>query len=271
MTATLRNRRLPTVVFLILCAAPFGAEAQQYVCWPIVRGDTASGLARRLTGNAARAYSDAFQIKDPARRVFVPKSRYGRLSTHWQACVVREPLKSNPLALAPAAARRAASRAVPPLARGPALASSTVITRSDVIFAVTVGAAAWLMLVIISAVAGYATAPPIPPAMQRAAEEFIRVFARPLVDPLSGVAPIAVRLRFVHRLQQLEICIAPCGGRRYPNLSDHKKNVEYDVNRVVRNVGAHRVVIDRLRAEGKWVVVPMRLAALNALKQTGGK
>jgi len=266
MTAMQRNRRLPAMVFLLLCTAPFGVEAQQFACWPIVRGDTASRLARRLTGSAAAAYSDAFQIKDPARRGFVPKSRYGRLSTHWQACVVREPVKSIPLAIAPATAPPVASQAVPPLARGPAIASSWV-TRSDVIFAVTIGAVVWLMLVIISAVAGYATPPPIPPAMQRAAEDFIRVFARPLVDPLSGVAPILVRLRFVRRVQQLEICIAPCGGRRYPNLSDHKKNMEYDVNRVVRTVGAHRVVIDRLRAEGKWVVVPIRLAAL---KQAGG-
>jgi hypothetical protein len=248
------------MVFLLLCTTPFVVEAQQFECWPIVRGDTASGLARRLTGKAAAAYSDAFQIKDPTRRRFVPKSRYGRLSTHWQACVVRKPVKSNLLALAPAAAPPAASQAVPPLARGPAITSSRVITRSDVIFAVTIAAAVWLMLVMISAVAGYASTPPIPPAMLRAAaEDFIRVFARPLVDPLSGVAPIAVRLRFVRRVQQLEICIAPCGGRRYPNLSDHKKNVEYDVNRVVRTVGTHRVVADRLRAEGKWVVVPIRL------------
>ncbi len=268
MTATLRNRRLPALVFLLLCTTPFGVEAQQFACWPIVRGDTASRLALRLTGNAAAAYSDAFQIKDPMRRMFVPKSRYGRLSTHWQACVAREPVKSHPLALAPVAAPPAASPAMPPIARGPGIVSSRVITRSDVSFAMTFGAAVWLMLVIISAVAGYATAPPIPPAMQRAAEDFIRVFARPLVDPLSGVAPIAVRLRFVRRVQQLEICIAPCGGRRYPNLSDHKKNVEYDVNRVVRTVGTHHVVIDRLRAEGKWVVVPIRLAEL---KQAGGK
>src|SRR5687767_10423604 len=162
MTATLRNCRLPAIVFLLLCTTPPSVEAQQFACWPIVRGDTASGLARRLTGKAEAAYSDAFQIQDPKRRGFVPKSRYGRLSTHWQACVVRQPVKSNPLALAPAAAPPAASQAVPPLARGPAITSSRVITRSDVIFAVTIAAAVWLMLVMISAVAGYASTPPIP-------------------------------------------------------------------------------------------------------------
>lgn len=256
------------MVFLLLCTAPVGAEAQQFVCSPIVRGDTASGLARRLTGNAAAAYSDAFQIKDPMRRRFVPKSRYSRLSTDWQACVARKPVRSIPLARAPVAVQPATFHTIPPIAISPSMASSKLITRADVGFAVTIGATVWLMLVMFSAMAGYASASPIPPPMQRAAEDFIRVFARPLVDPMSGVAPIAVRLRFVRRVQQLEICIAPSGGRRYPNLTDHKKNVEYDVNRVGRIVGAHRVVIDRLRAEGKWVIVPIRLAQL---KQAGGK
>ena len=262
MTATLLNRRWPTMAFLFLCAAPFGAEAQQFVCWPIVHGDTASGLARRLTGSAAAAYSDAFQISDPARRMFVPKSRYGRLSTRWQACVARTPVKSNP----PARTLAVAPPFVAPVAAASAAGAPLATARSDVNFAVRIGAVVSLTLLMISAVASYAGTRPVPPALQGAAEDFIRAFARPLVDPSSGVAPIAVRLRFVRRMQQLEICIAPCGGRRYPNLSDHKKNLEYDVNRVVRIVGTHRLVIDHLRAEGNWVIVPIRLAEL---KQAG--
>src|SRR5262245_13129610 len=89
MNATLRSRRVLTVVLLVLCAAPSGAGAQDFVCWPIARGETASSLALRLTGNAARAYSDIFQIKDPSRQMFVPKSQYQRLHPDWQACVAR--------------------------------------------------------------------------------------------------------------------------------------------------------------------------------------
>ena len=44
--------RLPAVVLLLLCALPSRVAAQQFVCWPIAAGDTASSLARRLTGNA---------------------------------------------------------------------------------------------------------------------------------------------------------------------------------------------------------------------------
>ena len=245
MTARLCYRRLPALMFLFLCAGPSGAEAQQYVCWPIVRGDTASGLARRLTGMATTAYSDAFQIRDPARQMFVPKSRYARLSTDWEACVARELVKSNALAAAPPAA---------PATAPPATAAY------DVGFAVRFGAAVSLMLLMLSAVANYAAARPVPPALQRAGEDFLNAFGRPLVDPTSGVPAIAAQLRFRRRTKRLEICIAPCPGRRYPNLSDHKTNVEYDVNRVLRLIGAHRVVCDRLHAEGQWVIVSIRLA-----------
>jgi hypothetical protein len=104
--------------------------------------------------------------------------------------------------------------------------------------------------------------------MQRAGERFVIAFARPLIDPSSRVPPIQARLRFIRRAHQLEISIAPGAGRRYPNLADHKRNVEYDVNRVMRVLGNHFVVSDRLRAAGKWVVVPIRLADV---KQTGAK
>ena len=124
-------------------------------------------------------------------------------------------------------------------------------------------------MLLICAAVGHSLAPrPIPPVMQRAGEEFVIAFARPLIDSSSGVSPIQARLRFIRRAQQLEISIAPGTGRRYPNLVDHKRNVEYDVNRVMRVLGTHFVVSDRLRAAGQWVVVPIRLADL---KQTGAK
>ena len=104
--------------------------------------------------------------------------------------------------------------------------------------------------------------------IQRAGEQFVIAFARPLIDPSSSAPPIQVQLRFIRRVQQLEICIAPGAGRRYPNLVDHKSNVEYDVDRVMRALGNQFVMSDRLRAAGKWVVVPIRLADV---KQTGAK
>src|SRR5678810_689860 len=102
MNGILRNRQLPAVVLLLLCAVPPSAHAQESVCWPIARGDTAPRLAHRLAGDRAAAYSDAFQIRDPSRRSFVPKSQYQRLSPGWQACVAKG-LTKGPLPAATSA------------------------------------------------------------------------------------------------------------------------------------------------------------------------
>lgn len=266
-----RSRRLTVVVvLLLLCAAPRDVEAQQFACSPILPGDTASLLALRLTGDAATAHTHAFQIRDPARRMFVPKSRYRHLSTDWQACVAIGPLKSTPVAYAPVV-----------LSAGPAVGSVPVtigLARptaepsggplGQIALVAMIASAALLMLMIIGTLGDSLASRPIPPVMRRAGEQFVRAFAHPLVDSSSSAPPIQVKLRFVRHVQQLEISIAPGDGRRYPNLVDHRTNVEYDVHRVMRVLGNHFVVSEPLRASGRWVVVPIRLADG---KQTGGK
>lgn len=275
MDGTRCNRRLPALALLFLCAAPPLVEAQQFVCSPIRRGETAARLARRLTGNPAAAYSLAFQVRDPARQLFVPKSHYLHLSTHWQACVAIGALRNAPLAYAPVGALTPSAVALAPAAVTPAdpaitsapLALGSAIPapalssgpHADIAYIATMASAALLMLLIYAAVDSRMPRP-IPPVMQRAGEQFVTAFAQPLIDPSSSVPPIQVQLRFVRRANQLEICIAPGAGRRYPNLVDHKGNVEYDVDRVMRLLGNHFVISDRLRASGRWVVVPIRLA-----------
>jgi len=225
-------------------------------------------------GDAAKAYSHAFQIRDPSRKMFVPKSRYKRLSTDWQACVATGPIKGTPRAYAPVVAL-AAPAIAPEEPKEPSVTSKPLAVASasfagaprwgslpDATFATKAGGVV-LLLLFISAAAGSLWPRPIPPLMQRAGEEFIAAFARPLLDSSSHMPPIQTRMRFVRRKQQLEIAIAPGPGRRYPNLVDHKGNVEYDVTRVMRLLGAHFVIGDRLRTTGKWVVVPIRVANLN--------
>ena len=264
-----RNLRWPTALLLLLCATPAGAEAQQFVCWPIVRGDTASRLARQLTGDAAAVYTAAFQIRDPARGMFVPKSHYRRLSTGWQACVAREPARSTPVAYVPFIDSLSPPIRATPL---PVLSTASMAvpdaSKYDVVSAAKIAAAIVLILLLGVAAADSLIPRPVPPVMRRAGETFVSAFARPLIDSSSSDPPIHARLRFVRRRQQLEIAMAPGAGRRYPNLVDHKSNVEYDVNRVMRLLGPHFVVSDRLRATGKWVVVPIRLADQ---KQAGAK
>jgi len=275
MNGTLRNCRLTTVALLLVCAVPPCAAAQEFVCSPIARGETAPRLAHRLTGNPAAAYTDAFQIRDPAKRMFVPKSQYRNLKAGWQACVANTSPKSPPAAFAPevtpvgsaivpdepAITSAAATRTAEPLTR------AWVRWPSESVLAAWI-AASFLCIVICTAVAASLAPRPIPPPLQRAGDAFVNAFARPLIDPGSDGPPIQTRLRFVRRKQQLEISIAPGHGRRYPNLVDHKKNVEYDVSRVMGLLGHRLVVSDRLRAAGKWVVVPIRFAGE---KQTGVK
>ena len=260
----LRGCRLPTLVLLLLCAVPSSVHAEQFVCSPIARGDTVTTLARRLTGRAAAAYSDAFQIRDPARRMFVPKSQYQRLRTHWQACVLVRPRES---AATPVAPEATALLPEEPMATPIPMAVSSVSpaltvaesSSSDRVLGPALGAAALLIFLTGVAATGWLAPRSMPAPMQQTGEAFIAAFARPLIDPASGTPPIDTRLRFVRRTQHLEIFIAPGPGRRYPNLADHKKNVEYDVNRVMRILGNHVVLADSLRARGRWVVVPIGL------------
>ena len=269
----LRGCRLPTLVLLLLCAVPSSVHAEQFVCSPIARNDTVSSLARRLTGKAAAAYSDAFQIRDPARRMFVPKSQYQRLRTHWQACVLvrpRESVAATPIAPETTAVLPEGPMATPiPMAVSSVSPALTVAesSSSDGVAGPALGAALLLLLTGV-AVTGWLAPRSMPAPMQKAGEAFIAAFARPLIDPASGTPPIETRLRFDRSTQELEIFIAPGPGRRYPNLADHKKNVEYDVNRVIRVLGNQVVLNDSLRAHGRWVVVPIRLAPPNS---TGGQ
>jgi hypothetical protein len=280
MHGTLRNRRCAAAVALLLCAAPSVAAAQQFVCRPIVRGDTVSRLARQLTGNPRAAYTHAFQIRDPARQMFVPKSQYRRpLRTSWEACIAIEPVNA-PLAYAPVVASAASvvAPAAPVLVpsdeasevpAGLKTGRSRMGSSSGFAFIATVGSAVLATLFFGAAVGGWLTPRPIPADLQRAGEAFVIAFMRPLIDSSSTLPPIRTRLRFRHRAQYLEISIAPGAGRRYPNLVDHKRNVEYDVKRVMRGLGTHVVVSDRLRAAGRWVVVPIRLS-VPAVAATAG-
>jgi hypothetical protein len=91
--------------------------------------------------------------------------------------------------------------------------------------------------------------------MQRFGEKFVSEFERPLKAPGSEERPVESQLRFIPRRQRLEIMLAPTGRRRYPNLSDHRGNLAYDAERIVRLLKDKRFVGGRLSGDGKWVVI----------------
>ena len=69
------------------------------------------------------------------------------------------------------------------------------------------------------------------------------------------------RLRFGVRRGRFKILLAPGEGRRYPNLFDHKKNVEYDVSRVMRVLADDSFVSGAPYTKAGWIVVPFQFTA----------
>jgi hypothetical protein len=104
--------------------------------------------------------------------------------------------------------------------------------------------------------------------LQQFGERFVHEFARPLVRVGPSEPALDARLRVRPHRAQVEVLLAPRGGRNYPNLVDHKHNVEYDVERVLRVLKDQRFGHGPLYAQGRWVVVPLRLQ-VNP-KQAGG-
>jgi len=169
----------------------------------------------------------------------VAKSGYGHIRAGWQACIVNESAVAGPGPTTVTTPRRA---------RG--LDSNLVL---------------WGLLVVLIAVMTHGATEYLEDrataigAMRRFGERFVQEFERPLIRPGPGDRPIQSRLRFIPHRARLDVLLAPNAGRRYPNLADHKKNVEYDVVRVAELLGKYPFVAGRVYARGRWVVVPFQL------------
>jgi hypothetical protein len=264
-------------IVLTLAAGPRAAFAESFACYPVQRGDTASRLAQRITGDASNTYQPWFDIVDLSARS-VPKSQYDRIRSGWLACVLEKTVQGRALARQVVTAK--ATRRLEPAASAPsAMAARTAedVFPSSVVALRTslnvdpahiwVGAAVAVPALGFLILGGYVrrrnTARIF---MSQFAYLFVREFERPLLRHAAEPA-IRARLRVSPYRGRLEICLAPGNGRRYPNLSDHRKNVEYDVDRVLSAIADESFVCGRLRMREGWVVVPFRFSA--RLKQRG--
>ena len=97
--------------------------------------------------------------------------------------------------------------------------------------------------------------------VQHFVQRFVDEFERPLVRYDAGERPLRSRVRFGIRRGRFAIFLAPGEGRTYPNLSDHKKNVEYDVARVMRVLADDSFVIGAPYTRARWIVVPFQFTA----------
>lgn len=237
-----RLARYATLVFLLMVPASRDASGQRMACLRVGPGDTAAELAWQLTSDARNTRQPWFQILNPSTGRFVSKSTYDRILVGWQACLVG--LRDNAAGSNTTAAR--------PVAAGwtRALAESNAVLWGLLVLLVA--------FVVQSADQYLRERKAMLVAMRRFANAFVREFEKPLIDPWAAEPPIRSQVRLTPHRACLEVLLAPNGTRRYPNLADHRTNVEYDVTRVVRAVNDQSFLIGPLYAQGRWVVVPFQ-------------
>ena len=254
---------------IALVMTSLDAAAQSIVCEAIQPGDTASAIARRVTGRAGNRHQPWFRIVNRAKSNVIPKAAYNRILTGWQVCIpatrltpqlsaspptdtVREPQTTVPAGGAESFVAQPPMAAATP-SRDSALELAAFVLLAPAVFGAAIGFG-W------QGVERFLTKRrSLKRKVQEFGDLFVRDFERPLV--VDGVAsrPIRARLRWVSHDRRLDILLAPAAGRRYPNLADHRRNVEYDVDRIAHRLRHHPFVRTPLRTEGEWVVVPFKL------------
>jgi hypothetical protein len=272
------------LIVLMLEAFATDASAQLPVCHAIRRAESATQAARRVTGNGRNAYQAWFQIMNASSR-FVPKSQYDRIHAGWRACVmpairsvswnanylgvaegadVSEPRNRSGVAVlaAPIALARADA--------GDVVGGSLQHAASD-IFRPLEGVdltMLWLCAALGVPWLGWRVVDDYLTRRRTVAivvryfvHRFVDEFERPLVRYDVGERPVRSRFRRGARLKRFDILLAPGEGRRYPNLSDHKKNVEYDVARVMHVLADHSFVSGAPYRQAEWIVVPFQFTA----------
>jgi hypothetical protein len=266
------------LLIVMLRASSTDAFAQSFVCHVMTRGESAAQAARRVTGNAQNAYQQWFQIMDPSSR-FVPKSQYNRIRAGSRACVVTPDIRSvssnaNHVEVAAdrsegAVVSEAADvSAVPVLLTAPVSADGGDRPRpaapDDIRrrFELTMW---WLCVAMVVPWFGWrivddylARRKTASFVMHYFVRRFVDEFERPLVRYGLDERPVRSRVRFGVRRGRFKILLAPGEGRRYPNLFDHKQNVEYDVARVMRVIADDSFVSGAPYTKAGWIVVPFQ-------------
>ena len=253
-------RRLCWCVLLAGALSLLGVDEalarERVTCVTIGTDETVASVAQRVTGDARNMHASWFQILNPITRRPVPKTRYGFVFAGWNACAtVDDPLPQvtvEPIALqlsSPVTAGAPPSR----------FHASTLATA-----VVWAPAVAWSAVVMALALTCWLTDEYLArrrdtlQSMKQYAERFVDEFERPLRQPHLSHRPIQSRVRFKPGRARFDVLLAPEGDLRYPNLTDHRSNVMYDVVRIQRALTEHAYVSSRPYARGRWVVVPFR-------------
>jgi hypothetical protein len=221
-------------------------------CYEIRAGDTAARLAQRFTGSEFNRYQVWFQILDPVTGTFIAKSRYNAIQSGWHVCVATDMLRLRSVP----ARYYAVSPALP------ALTATAVPVKAAVIDTRMVWWAAPFLVLVSGLLLAWSwkhidERRARVDVMKRFGNRFISEFEGPLSRGVRS-RPITSRLRFAPVRRKVEILLAPANGHTYPNLVDHRRNVEYDVARVLRLLRHEPFIGGPPYAEGRWVVIPCR-------------
>ena len=239
-----------------------GVLAQSLRCTAIRRGETATRVARRITGDARNAWESWFQIVDPVSSRFVSKATYDYVRVGWNAC------------LTTGQTRAVAPRVDDAETTWTQRVRATYENAARAFESADSNVALWAVLLALFALATHGAGhyfrnrERVLTAMRQFSERFVQEFERPLIAPDASSPPIRSRLRFAPRAARLDILIAPGAGRRYPNLADHRRNVEYDIQRVLHILRDQPFVNGRPYMDGTWVVLPFQLNP--EISQAGG-
>jgi hypothetical protein len=262
MTAARVRRCVLLAGVTLLAGAPGALARERVTCVTIRTDETVAAVAARVTGDARNMREPWFQIVNPTTSRPVPKTRYGFVFAGWHACttvpdvepdVAIEPVAQVVATPAVAAADAGGdSPAQRPVA--PALASVVVWAPAALWSAVVLALplSCWLVDEHLARRRARRR------VMKLYAERFVEEFERPLIQPHLPHRPIQSRVRFKPGRARFDVLLAPEAGLRYPNLTDHKGNVHYDVERIQQALRERAFVSSQPYARGRWVVVPFR-------------
>jgi hypothetical protein len=277
----------------VLSGAPTTADAQwgpqragveSLVCHPIKRGESATQVARRITGDSRNTYRPSFQIMNASSK-FVPKSQYDRVRAGWRACVIGPVVVRASSSSSHVRADDAGGASGPPASTTPLVTRAVLVAPSSPVTAPTAEMSesaspasvvlrpirnvdftiVWLSAAMVVPWFGWrilddylARRKTATVVIRHFADRFVSEFERPLIRYDAEELPMRSRVRYRVRPGRFDILLAPGEGRRYPNLSDHRKNVEYDVARVVDALADASFVSGALYTQAGWVVVPFQ-------------
>ena len=242
------------------------AVEPRFLCEPVRPGDTAVRVAARLIQRGRSWREPTFQIFDPIGARFIPKTQYNRIRPGWQACVIEsfpasttQPAPASFAATPPSRARASAMPTTAAPRTGKTLFTYAWLSLTLVCF----GAASTLLIVEQS----WRRRMAVSRTLEDFGMAFVREFERPLAADRSGKTAVIARLNLYPRRRALDVLVAPAADRRYPNLVDHRANVEYDVYRILTTLDDRRFACGPLEARGSWVAIPLRM--VTALHKEG--